>query len=228
MRVWDVSPGYLSRQSLLGEHRELHAVYTILTQGKRGYAQHPETLRWNGALGGLVARHAHLVAEMHLRGYTDRTPLDAPPPVVWPATFVTPPHEQFERLRAKYGGRDAGRIPIPRRPHQIWAHHKYSVMARSPALYRALGRAVSAMGARASLRDLAHVLTLALRIPPQARRLLNALEHMWGHVADHATASERRAARGGAAELLRTTQAVAGRVGEPYLMASTALAELGV
>jgi len=25
MRVWDINPGYLNRQSLLGEHRELQA-----------------------------------------------------------------------------------------------------------------------------------------------------------------------------------------------------------
>src|SRR5688572_21657694 len=75
VRVWDVSPAYLSRQSLLGEHRELHAIYVILTEHRAGYARHPETLRWTNALGGLVARHAQLVAEMRLRGYTDRSPL---------------------------------------------------------------------------------------------------------------------------------------------------------
>ena len=30
MRIWDVNPGYLNRQSLLGEHRELHGIYIIL------------------------------------------------------------------------------------------------------------------------------------------------------------------------------------------------------
>jgi hypothetical protein len=37
-----------------------------------------ETLGWIGALTGLAARHALLVAEMQLRGYFDRTPLAAP------------------------------------------------------------------------------------------------------------------------------------------------------
>lgn len=227
MRVWDVSPGYLSRQRLLGEHRELHAVYAILTEGKRGYARHPETLRWNGALGGLVARHAQLVAEMRLRGYTDRTPLAPAVAVDWPRTFVTPPHEQFALLREKYRDGDAGRIPLPRSPQQLWAHHKYSVMARDPAAYRRIGRVVAAMAPRASLADLSLTLTLALRVAPRPARLRNALEHMWGYVVDRATADERRAAGAEAAALLSTIRAVTLRTGERYLMASTALGELG-
>jgi hypothetical protein len=61
---------------LLGEHRELHAIWTILTQGKRGYALHPETLRWKGRLKALYLRHERLVAEMHARGYRHQSPLD--------------------------------------------------------------------------------------------------------------------------------------------------------
>jgi len=30
MRLWDINPGYLNRQSLLGEHRELHGIVSIL------------------------------------------------------------------------------------------------------------------------------------------------------------------------------------------------------
>jgi hypothetical protein len=46
MRIWDIPPRALCRQHLLGEHRELHAVWAVLTQGKSGYSRHPETLRW--------------------------------------------------------------------------------------------------------------------------------------------------------------------------------------
>jgi hypothetical protein len=227
VRIWDVSPGYLSRQRLLGEHRELHAIYAIVSERKTGYARHPETLRWRDSLGGLVARHAQLVAEMQLRGYMDRTPLQWRRLTSWPATFVTPPHEQFVLLRAKYDFVDSGRIPLPRSPQQLWAQHKYSVLARSPDLYRDFGRVVSTMAARASLRELAHALTLALRLPPSSGRLVNALEHMWGYVAGRASADERRRARAGPAALLGVTQALAVRIEEPYLIASTALGELG-
>jgi hypothetical protein len=77
MRIWDLPPGVLCRQHLLGEHRELHAIWSVLTQGKRGYSRHPETLRWKGRLQALFARHGRLVEEMRRRGYAHRSPLDA-------------------------------------------------------------------------------------------------------------------------------------------------------
>ena len=76
MRIWDVPPECLCRAHLLGEHRELHATWTILTEDKRGYARHPEVLRWQGKLWALFLRHEALVTEMTSRGYTHRSPLD--------------------------------------------------------------------------------------------------------------------------------------------------------
>ncbi len=78
MRVWDVKIAILCRKHLLGEHRELHGLWNILTkhQGKGGYSQHPETKRWVGKLRALYARHEALVAEMEHRGYTHNSPLD--------------------------------------------------------------------------------------------------------------------------------------------------------
>ncbi|CAN5683192.1 pyrimidine dimer DNA glycosylase/endonuclease V [soil metagenome] len=69
-------PHILCRQHLLGEHRELHALWTIVSQGKAGYSRHPETLRWNGKLAALYVRHDELVVEMTARGYQHHTPLD--------------------------------------------------------------------------------------------------------------------------------------------------------
>lgn len=77
MRIWDVDPAELCRAHLLGEHRELHAIWTILTQDRRGYRSHPETLRWEGRLAALYRRHEAVVAEMARRGYGHRSPLDA-------------------------------------------------------------------------------------------------------------------------------------------------------
>ena len=228
MRVWDVSPGYLSRQRLLGEHRELHGLYVILTESRDGYSRHPETLRWAGAVTGLAWRHAQLVAEMRLRGYTDRTPLACASGGTWPTTFVTEPADQFSLLRVKYGSAQRGRITLPRQPQQLWAQHKYSVMARDPQAYRRYGRAVARITRGESYRLLARELVLILRSRPAHGRLMNTLEHMWGHVADRATIEERRAARTNEAALLRTTRVVAARVQEPFLLSSTALGELGV
>ena len=77
MRIWDVGPDRLCRAHLLGEHRELHAVWAVLTLGRRGYARHPEVRRWEGRLAALHARHEALVSEMQRRGYRHASPLDA-------------------------------------------------------------------------------------------------------------------------------------------------------
>jgi hypothetical protein len=69
MRIWDVPPDKLCRKHLLGEHAELHAIWTILTQERKGYSRHPETMRWKGKLKALYERHQLLVDEMTERGY---------------------------------------------------------------------------------------------------------------------------------------------------------------
>lgn len=76
MRIWDVSPSVLCRKHLLGEHRELHALWTILTENKKGYSQHPETLRWKGKLKALFLRHEAQVKEMKARGYHHHSDLN--------------------------------------------------------------------------------------------------------------------------------------------------------
>ncbi len=76
MRIWDLSPRRLCRGHLLGEHRELHAIWIILNENRKGYSKHPEVLRWKGRLRALYHRHERLVAEMRKRGYVHRSPLD--------------------------------------------------------------------------------------------------------------------------------------------------------
>jgi hypothetical protein len=76
MRIWDIPPEKLCRNHLLGEHRELHAIWSILTKGKTGYANHPETKRWRGRLKALYLRHEELVIELIRRGYRHQSPLE--------------------------------------------------------------------------------------------------------------------------------------------------------
>ena len=76
MRIWDIEPKRLCRNHLLGEHRELHAIWTILNKNKRGYANHPETLRWKGKLKALYCRHKNLVKEMKRRSFRHNSNLD--------------------------------------------------------------------------------------------------------------------------------------------------------
>ncbi len=77
MRIWDIEPKHLCRNHLLAEHRELHAIWNILTKKKKGYSKHPETLRWKGGLKSLYLRHQKLVAEFKKRGYKHNSPLDS-------------------------------------------------------------------------------------------------------------------------------------------------------
>ena len=76
MRIWDIEPNKLCRNHLLGEHRELHAIWSVITKNKKGYSLHPETLRWHGKLKALYLRHEKLVKEMNLRGYNHFSPLE--------------------------------------------------------------------------------------------------------------------------------------------------------
>ncbi len=82
MRVWDVPVDELDDRALLAEHRELHGLFNARTLGRRGYSAHPETLRWRGHLGALVARHDAQVGEFRRRGWPSggrhATPLEAP------------------------------------------------------------------------------------------------------------------------------------------------------
>lgn len=105
MRVWDVDPKILCRQHLLGEHRELHGLWNILTKhgGVGGYARHPETLRWVGRERALYLRHEALVAEIVRRGYNHRSPIDECLAVGSSVqdTFIDTPEKQLEILRSK-------------------------------------------------------------------------------------------------------------------------------
>ena len=89
----------LCDRHLLGEHRELHAIWTLQTEGKRGYARHPETLRWRGRLAALYARqrprssrwaaripHASALDGVHATGETTQS------------EFVDPREVRLERL----------------------------------------------------------------------------------------------------------------------------------
>jgi hypothetical protein len=103
MRIWDIPPAQLCRPHLTCEHRELHGLWNILTQGKPGYAHHPETRRWRGKLAALFLRHSALAEEMGRRGYTHASPLDAALAhgLAVQETFVDSPHEQARILAAK-------------------------------------------------------------------------------------------------------------------------------
>jgi hypothetical protein len=106
MRIWDLEPERLCDRHLLGEHRELHAIWTVLTTGKRGYARHPETLRWRGRLAALYAGHDAEVAEMRRRGFRHASPLDER--LATGSAHQTERVDSVEDQRARLAARECG------------------------------------------------------------------------------------------------------------------------
>ena len=228
MRVWDIHPGYLNRQSLLGEHRELHGLVSILVNGKKGYSQHPETLRWVGYGWALKQRHKELGCEMKLRGYKDKSPVRTRSNHgQWPTEYIDEPHIQIKLLKEKYIDKEKGRIPLPRNTHELWSHHKYSVLARDPNKYKEIGQNVS--GKTTDFEKLSIELVALLRTPPTEGGIRNALQHMWGHVSkDTNIVGQENVSSWSLKRLLVETQENVKKSNEPYLTKSTALSELMV
>jgi hypothetical protein len=115
MRIWDVAIGELDDQHLLGEHSELHALWTVLQRNSGGYQHHPETRRWRGHRPALWRRHEEQVAEMARRGFCHRSPLL---PVdmtgesdTWPAVDPADLDRQRERLRQAWARQQARQTP---------------------------------------------------------------------------------------------------------------------
>jgi len=217
MRIWDVNAGYLTNEQLHAEHALLHRLAGV----RQGDAD-TELLQWMGHQPVLWLRHQLLVAEMAVRGEAHDTPLaQENEDSLWPVQYLHTPGLQFELL-GREKAQDA-RIPLPGTPQRLWAQHKYSVMARDPNLYKALGPGVAHGRWRDDFPGLAQVLVDALRQPPQVGRLRNALQHMWGHLAG---GGEAMPADDG--ELLLRIQQQAHARQERYLLESTALSELAV
>ena len=103
MRIWDIELKKLCRNHLLAEHRELHAIWAVITKNKNGYAHHPETMRWREKLPALCRRHQQQVKEFERRGYCHKSPL----PVKYAKgsaqqrSFINTPKEQIKILRNK-------------------------------------------------------------------------------------------------------------------------------
>lgn len=103
MRVWDLPPQLLCDRHLVAEHHEIHTIWSVLTRGLKGWSRHPETLRWQGRLRALYARHEADVEEMQRRGFRHRSPLDEAlaEGEAEQTECVDAPEEQMRMLRAR-------------------------------------------------------------------------------------------------------------------------------
>lgn len=227
MRVWDVSPGFLNDQSLLGEHRELHGIVSIIRNNKKGYSRHPETLRWVGFGWALRQRHRLLSAEMALRNFKDQTPvLLRAKKGHWPVSYIDTPAEQFRLLKTKYINKPAGRIPLPKNTQTLWAQHKYSVLARNTQQYEKFGRQLAGVRGLEKFSETAAELTEILRVSPTTGGIRNALQHMWGYLSDYSHLSSKQINCMDEKSLLHEIQALSRKYNVSYLLSSTALSEL--
>jgi len=226
MRIWDLNPGYLNRQSLLGEHRELHGIVSIISNNKKGYSKHPETIRWIGYGWAIKQRHKLLVAEMNLRGYVDRSPvLLRSKPHVWPEVYIDSPANQIMIIRKKYKTLEGGRIPLPKNAQQLWAQHKYSVMARDIRAYKDIGKWVTSKSGSKDLSNVALELTQLLRKPPESKLIENTLLHMWGYVSKYAPIANKALEPLSTKALLSIIQQLSLANNVKYLTESTSLSE---
>jgi hypothetical protein len=227
MRIWDINPGYLNRQSLLGEHRELHGIVSIIRDNKKGYSRHPETLRWVGYGWALKQRHKLLVAEMNLRDYVDRSPvLLRSKPEVWPECYIDSPSNQFTILGRKYKNIENGRIALPKNAQHLWAQHKYSVMARDISAYKDIGKWVTTKSGSKDLGNVALEVTMLLRASPEPGLVENTLLHMWGYVSKYESLSGKELDSLSMKALLSKIQKLSLANNVKYLTESTSLSEL--
>lgn len=199
VEAWDLSPAYLNRRELL-------------------WAWHAHR-REPGA-------RARLAAELWGRG--ERVAL-LPGGRVAPGEARLDPQriaEQLAWLVAARRWRTPGRLSPPLQAQTLWRQHKYSVMARSPRRYRQIGREVAALPRGAELLPLALELSEWLLTAPTPGGWRNAVQHLWGYVAEVAPPARGEVDGWSSARLLRETRDRALQSHQPYLLESTALGEL--
>jgi hypothetical protein len=75
MRVWDIPVNKLCDKHLIAQHHEIHCIYSIIVNGKNGFAHHPEVMRWRDNLASLRNKHDITVIEMLNRHKVHKSPL---------------------------------------------------------------------------------------------------------------------------------------------------------
>lgn len=197
MRVWDVHPGYLSRQSLLGQHVEIHAIFSVLCGRRKGYSRHPETLRWESHLDSLAACHDLTVKEMALRGHNHASPIKVDEITrernSEKLQYVDKPARQFDLLQLKYlQKRQCGRIPLPNNGSAFWSHYKYSVMGRGYRYYQEIKQFLNQHkdDPIGQSDELIEQILFYMKKVPTEKSLLNVTDHLWGYFMQVSSAAE--------------------------------------
>ncbi len=183
-------------------------------------------MRWVGYGWALQQRHGQLAAEMSLRGFSEKSPLEdsRSNEGIWPDIYIDEPSRQFQLLAIKYQNKEQGRIPLPKNVQQLWSHHKYSTLARDVGFYKDIGKKVA--GNDVDFAALAKTLSEMLRKAPSIGGLRNTLQHMWGYVSEYPIESKGNIESWSLGQLLQEIQVRTISSNNLYLASSTALSEL--
>jgi len=222
MYIWDINPGYLNNEDLIDEYRTLQAIDALF---HRSPTIPPNFSFLRDKRPILSLRKALIAIELKLRNHKlsslDHSTFEKRKP---PIPLIESPDQQMEKLKRKYRSSTSGRIPIPLNAQQLWVQHKYSIMARDPNLYKKIGQELANSNDKKVSKTLIVKFVHLLRNPPQKGTLANALQHMWGYVADFMP--NPVATTESPSQMLNLIQHLSKEHNIQYLLHSTALCEL--
>lgn len=183
--ILDLHPGYLGNKHIVDEYQLLQSVLTRHSDPDTWLTAKTGVQLWSKYSWAAYHRYRWLEGELIFRGVAHESTQTKFQRIVnencWPESSCTP----AQQLKAISGMRihaDTARLPLPKNAQQVWAQHKYSVMARDNNLYREMGPKVAGLKTEAEFADLVNELTYSLQMQPSEGGLRNAAQHMWGHV----------------------------------------------
>ncbi len=137
-------------------------------------------------------------------------------------------YSEIKHFRDKYRKSTGGRLRIPRNTQELWAEHKYSIMARDYNLYKSIGIRVGKNKTPFFFDELLYLLSKELRTIPAKKSLYNALQHMWGYISKYSRIEKSLVNSLSLDELFYEIQKCTWLCQQEYLMQQTALSELEI
>lgn len=216
-QIWDLDAGYFDDELLTEQMRLLSGLVNDQTSRDRRLPGH-----WVSHEEALVLRLNQLIAEMRLRDIaTPEYQRIYQGTIIWPARLQDPLNDQLKMLAERNSRGLHGRIAVPVNEREIWAHYRYSIMARNHNAFISLGQLVTSR--QVSFDDLLLEVVHATRSVPQQADIKNALQQMWGYISAHSFVRPNEVNN---VELLAEVQLQAKKHSSEYLLKSTSLGEL--
>ncbi len=221
--IWNISPMYFSDNDLTDEYRKLNTLLMEDAESKnfsKFYLDNRDQLyyRLSSISAELMLReikHPKINASFKL------STLNSP-------KYDISPYEQLMILANKYSFKTQGRASLPKNAQELWAQHKYSVMARDVNLYRNIGRSLAGDKSEERYKELAKILCDELCKKPKEGSILNALQHMWGYVSNFSSIKKTEVKNLSLIELLYEIASLVKQSNQKYLLSQTALSELEI